>query len=185
MAPTTPLTEPVSFVAGDFVEWTKTLPDFPADEYDLTYAFVKADNQFTVACVADGTDHYAEMSITESDQDPGVYRWQSYATSDDETERYPVGSGTLEVFVNFSGQTSGYDPRTPAEKMLDALNDTLVGKASTDQLALSIGGRSLSKMEPELLLKWRNTMKAEVRRERDAEKAVAGLDLGNKFRTRF
>ena len=185
MAPTTPTTEPVSFVAGDFVEWTKTLSDFPADEYDLTYAFVKADSQFTVTCVADGTDHYAEVSITESDQDPGVYRWQAYATSDDDTERYLVGSGTTEVFTNFSDQTSGYDPRTDAEKMLEALNATLVGKASQDQLSLSIAGRSLSRMDSGALLKWRDTMKAEVRRERDAEKAAAGLDLGNKVRTRF
>jgi len=184
MAPSIPTTEPTSFVAGDFVEWSVSLPDFPADEYDLTYAFVTDGNQFSVACVADGTDHYAEMSITESDETPGVYRWQAYATNAD-SERWLVRTGTTEVKVSFSGESSGYDPRTDAEKMLDALNATLVGKASSDQLALSIGGRSLSKLEPAMLLAWRDTMRAEVKRERDAEKTALGLDLGNKFRTRF
>ena len=184
MAPSVPTTEPVSFVATDYVEWVITLPDFPADEYDLTYAFVTAGNQFTVACVADGTDHYAEMSISESDQAAGVYRWQAYATNED-SERFLVRTGTTKVVTDFNGESSGYDPRTDAEVMLDALNATLRGKATQDQLALSISGRSLSKMEPAMLLTWRDAMKAEVKRERDAEKTALGLDLGNKFRTRF
>ena len=185
MAPTIPTTEPTKFVAGDTVCWSKTLADYPADEYELSYAFVKDGEQFTVTCTADGTDHYAEMDTTESDVDPGEYRWQSYATDLGDSERYFVASGLTEVVANYAAASSGFDARTDAETMLDALNATLVGKASQDQLMLSIQGRTLQRLTPAELLKWRDTMKSEVRRQRMEEKAAQGLDLGNKIRVRF
>ena len=185
MAASIPTTEPTKFVSGDTVCWTKSLADYPADEYELTYSFVTSGNQFAVTCTADGTDHYAEIAIADSAETVGVYRWQSYATLMDDSERYLVESGTCEILTDFASESSGYDPRTSAEKMLDALNATLVGKASQDQLSLSIQGRSLQRMDPAELLTWRSKMKTEVKREQAAEKAELGLATGQKVRTRF
>ena len=185
MAVTIPTTEPTEFVSGDTVCWTKSLADFPADEYELTYAFVTSDNQFTVTCVAAGTDHYAEITIADSAETVGVYRWHSYATLLDDSERYQVGTGTCEVLTDFATETSGYDPRTNAEKMLDAINAVLVGRASIDQESMSIQGRSLSRTPIADLLKLKSQVQVEVRRERAAERAVLGLATGQKIRTRF
>ena len=178
-----PTTEPTSWVAADTVSWVITLSDYPADVYTLSYAFVSPTLRLAVTCSASGLSHLATLTTTTSNIAAGTYRWQRYATNG--STRYFTGQGTTEVITNFGAASSGYDSRTDAEKMLDALNAILVGKAGVDQLAMTIQGRSLTRLSPAELISWRNKMKGEVARERREERAALGLDLGNKVRTRF
>ena len=184
MSVTIPTIEPSSFVCGDTVQWTKSLSDFPATTYTLTYSFVKDGKQFAVTGAASGTDYLMTiLAATSAALTAGTYRWQAYATLS--TARYPVGSGTTVVTPNFAVATTGYDDRTHVKKVLDALEAVILGKASNDQLATSINGHSLSKYSPAELITWRNQYRAFYAQEQKEERIAQGLGHSGKVRIRF
>lgn len=143
--PDTPTTEPLSFSAGDTVTWLKSLDDYPATSYTLTYYLVKASVQITFSASASGTDHLVTLAAaTTANYTAGTYTWKSYALASG--VRYPVGEGTIDILPNFAAASSGYDARTNVKKILDAINALLEGRFDADVENYSIAGRSLTKM---------------------------------------
>lgn len=184
MAPTIPTIEPTSFVLGNTVQWTRSLSDFPAPTYALTYSFVNAGGQFAVTGTADGATHAMTISAeTSAALTAGVYHWQAYATSG--TTRFLAGSGTTEALPDFAVETSGYDDRSHVKKTLDAIEAVLEGKASKDQLASSVNGISITRLTPAELLVWRDKYLRFYRQELADERSRQGLPSGKKIRTRF
>lgn len=183
---TIPTKEPANFTAGDTVKWTKSLADYlPADGWVLSYAIVQASVQKTITATdnGDGT-HLATITATDSGgYATGIWSWQAYVTK--ASERYTVANGTFEVLANFADQGSGYDARSHVKKVLDALEATILGKASKDQISISVQGRSLSKMTPEQLIKWRDIYKAEYARETQAAAISNGSPSKSKIVVRF
>ena len=177
---------PRDFVAGDTVKFKLSNSLYPAsDGWACSTAFVKDGKLFTESTsVADGDDFLITLVAADTlDLLAGSYKWRvSYSKAG---ERYSPDQGTLVVGVNYSAQSSGYDSRTDAEAMLEALNATMRGKATNDQLSMMIGGRQLQRLEPAALVKWRDMLKAEVGREQTAEKAALGLRTGKKTRVRL
>lgn len=181
MAPTIPTREPTKVVAGDTVQWTRDLSDYPASEYTLTYALVNASGQITITASADGDTH--AVSEDTSDWDAGTYRWQSYVTKD--SVRTTLETGTIEVKTDFASATSGYDDRSHVKKTLDALEAVIAGKATKDQLSSSVAGVSVSRLSPDELIRWRDLYKAEWNREKQAERIELGMGTSAKVRLRF
>ena len=185
MAQPVPSSEPYAITAGDFWTWTKSLSDYPATSYTLTYALNKSDAHIDITASASGTDHLVEVAAaTTADYDPGVYHWHSYAT-DGDGKRYKVLEGTIEVLTDFATQADGHDARTHAQKTLDALEAVILGKASKDQASYSIAGRSLSRMSPAELIEWRDRYRAEVVREKRDERRKRGHATGKIIKARF
>ncbi len=186
MTATIPTTEPSSFVAGDTVKWTKSVSDYlPADGWVLTYALVLAADQQTITATdnGDGT-HLATITAANSaNYTAGIYYWQAYATSG--TERHQVGEGRVEVKENFAAQTSGYDAKSHVRTVLDALEATIEGKASKDQLSYTVAGRSLANMLPGDLIKWKNHYEILYRQELQKESLNNGGGIANKGQVRF
>ena len=156
---------PSSFTAGDSLEFTDSLSDYHASSgWVLSYVLVKDGTQINITSTADDDDHSVSVGAdTTANYDSGIYHWQAYVT--DGTDRYTVGTGTVEIKPDFATQTTGLDDRSHAKKVLDSLEAVLEGKADSDVLSYSIGGRSLSKMNPEELLLWRDKYLAEYRSE--------------------
>jgi len=181
----TPLYEPDSVVAGDTIEWYRHIPDYPAsDGWVLSYALVNESSQISITAGQDGARHLvSESAASTAGWRAGDYRWQSYVTKDG--ARHFVGSGTMKVAPNYAIQEQGYDGRGHAQKVLDALRATIEGKASNDQLAMSIRGRSISRLSPGELVKWLNFYENLARREANEEKIRRGLGSGNKIRFRM
>lgn len=176
--------EPSRIVAGDSAKWTKNLPQYlPDSGWVLSYAIVKDGVRLSVTGSDNGDgSHLVDISAaTTATWTPGQYAWQAYVTK--AAERYTVSSGQLKVEANFA--SGAVDARSHAQKTLDALEATLEGRASSDQLAYSIGGRSISKMNPEQLLSWRDKYKAEVAAEEKAQKIAAGLGGSGTVRVRM
>jgi hypothetical protein len=74
-------------------------------------------------------------------------------------------------------QTGGYDTRTFAAQMLDAIEAEILGKASAHQLdlvAMTIASRQLQRT-PEMLIKLRDQFKREVRVEQIAARLESGM----------
>jgi hypothetical protein len=185
MAAAIPTSEPLEIISGATVKWTKSLSDYPADTWTLSYQFVNAADAQAVTCTASGLDHLATITAAQTAaMVAGDWYWQAKVTDGDEV--YAVGQGRVEVKANFAvAGASSLDARSHVKKVLDALEAVLVGKASEDQLSMSIGDRSLSRYSFDELRKMRSAYKSEYAREQRQERIAAGLGHGGKVRIRF
>lgn len=173
---------PTSFVRGDTVAWRVELADYPADDgWVLSYVLVKDGEHETVTASADGSAHLVEIAAaTSALYAAGLYAWQAYVTK--AAVRYTLGSGQLEVCINFADQTSGYDARTTNRKILEALEATLERRASKIQSSHSIdtpdGGRQISMLSHAELIAAIDRYRSLVRQE----ERVANSETGSRGR---
>ena len=186
MTATIPTKEPVVITAGDTVKWTKSLSDYlPGDSWVLSYAFVITGDQLIVTATDNGDgSHLATIAASDTGTlTVGIYHWQAYVTKG--TERYRVGYGRVEVKPNFEDQSTGYDNTSHVKNVLDALEATILGKASKDQMSYTIAGTTVSKMTPEDLIKWQNHYRIMHKQELQAEGIDNGDAPSNKGQVRF
>jgi len=174
--------EPETITAGDSVSWTKTFSDYPASSWTLTYALVMTGTLIEVTASASDDDYLVELAAaTTADYSPGVYKYQAYVTGGT-SERYTVGTGSIEVLPDFASQATGYDDRSFAKTCLDNIEAILEGKATADNYNYSIAGRSLSKYSWDELLSARSYFKNEYRIESAIE---ADKEQSNLIKARF
>lgn len=168
-------TEPASFVAGDTVQWIKTVSDYlPADGWVLAYTWSSAGATFSVTASDNGDGRYLVdiPAATSIGYAPGEYKWQANVTL--ALERHTVDWGSMRVSPDYAS-TAPQDSRTTARRLLDAVEAALEGRADTDQLSYSVGGVSISRMTLSEMLAARNQLKAEVGREDHWERVRNGL----------
>lgn len=176
---TTPSNVPAQLIAGDTWEWTRDLTDYPRTTWTATYYFENKDKTFNVAGTGSTSVHsFSIAAATTAGYPAGRYKYRLRVT--DGTTVKSIEEGWVDVETD-PAAAGTRDVRSDARKMLDALNATLVGKATNDQLAMSIQGRSLSRMQPSELMNWRDRLRAEVRAEEQADNA----GLGRNIRVRF
>jgi hypothetical protein len=177
--------EPETVTAGETITWRRELPEYPANEgWVLSYALVNEISQITFNASADGRAHVVQVPASESDGwSHGFYSWQAAVSKDD--QRFVVGQGTITVRPNFAAAHDGLDARSQARRTLDALRDTLEGKASNDQLAISIRGRSISRMSASEVIKWLDFYEKQVAREESEERARRGMKSRRLIRYRI
>jgi hypothetical protein len=126
--------EPLFFVAGDLVQWRREdlSSDFPASTWTLKYYLVKTSDQEVITASADGDDYAISIAAaTTANYSPGVYTWQARVSKS--TEIHVIDRGQMEVLTDFEQQSSGYDARTTAKTILDAISAVLEGRATKDQ----------------------------------------------------
>ena len=181
-----PTREPSAFIAGDTVKWLKDLPDYlPSDGWVLSYTLVMDGDKQTVTATdnSDGRHLVVIGAAASVLYVSGIYSWQASVTKND--ERYTVAGGVIEVQSNFAGAADGFDDRSHVKKVLDALEAMLLGKASRDQMSVSVNGRSVSSMSVPDLLMWRDKYKAEYAREIAAKDIANGVGGQKKILVRF
>lgn len=186
-------TEPAKIVAGDLVQWKRlasgiTIPtgEVPkaSASWALTYSLVKSGVRIAISASASGDDHLVSIpAATSAAYAAGVYAWQAYVTKS--TERYLVDSGSIEVLANFAAATSGYDGRSHAAKVLDALKAKIESRATKDQEQMLVGGQVVGQMPIHRLLEFYDRYKAEVANEQAAERIANGLSTGRNVYVRF
>lgn len=179
------LFEPDILVAGDTWAWRRNIPNRnPADGWVLTYALINKQEKITLtgSDYGDGTHLVSVLPSVTADYIGGDYSWQAYVTLN--TNRYTVGRGHVEVEDNFTAADSG-DFRSATKKQLDAVEAMLVNKASRDQLSMSIAGRSISRMNPDELLKWRYELRKEWQSELARMRQRSGFKASSKIRQRL
>lgn len=189
MAYTAPTIEPLTFTAGDRVQWTRSdLNDFPADEWTLTYYLRSsvANGQIDIVATADGTAFDIDISPTTSAQYvPGVYYWSAYVSQSG--DRKQIGQGRIEILTNPSDVTLPVDGRSHARRTLEALEAVIERRATTDQqrYVFQAVGRSVDRMPIKDLLEFRNYYAGLVATE-DAKASVArGEGTGQHILIRF
>lgn len=185
-------TEPLSFIVGQELIWEKRVDNyackidgFKIDEFKLLYSFRSSAHMFDVEATA-GNDHYL-IKIPSSKTmaiKPANYWWQAMLCSSLQDVVHIIAEGQILAKPNLA-LLEEYDGRSHAQKILEALEDTLLGKASRDQMGYSIAGRSISRLAPAELLKWRDLYKAEYARELKQERLKQGLGVNSNIKVRF
>lgn len=186
MAADIPTTEPASLNVGDTWKWTKTLADYPASSWTLTYNFKSSAGGFLVTATADGDDHSVTVPYsTTAGYTDGFYSWVATVTGGG--ERYVVDSGTCTLNPDYRAgtATAAYDGRSHARIVLDAIEAVIEGRATVDQQEYEIAGRRLKRMAIADLLKFRQHYKAEVAGEAAAEAIKNGTGTGRRIQFRL
>lgn len=93
---------------------------------------------------------------------PGTYFYQITATNGTVLQ-----SGSIEVLQDIAHAAANFDPRSDAEKTLEALDAKIAGRALTiQQSKITVGDKSIEYMNSiEELLKWRDHFQQVVNRE--------------------
>lgn len=148
---------PQTLTAGDTWSWTDTLNAYPAPTWVLTYYF-RGPQAFSVAATASGSDHLsAATAATTAPYPGGEYDWFARVASVGVV--HTVGAGRLTVAPNIALPSVEY--RSFWRRVLDELEPVILGRAGTDQLSMSIAGRSLQRMSWDELLSVYDRAKAE------------------------
>lgn len=125
-------------------------------------------------------------SSTTANFDAGTWTWQAIAVQGD--EQYTAGRGqfTVKATAEYSGQPDAFDDRSRAEIDLEKV-ETAIRTLATGGMVqeYTIGGRNLKRYKMGELLQLRDNLKAEVDRERRAEKVRQGLGNPGVTRVRF
>jgi len=155
----------------------------------LLYAYGKSPIAITAS--ADGDDYtFTVLPAVTRLWVAGAYKWQAYVykasgTPSLITEKYTFYDGTITILPDLTQALSTTDNRSHVKKVLDAIEAVLEGKASQDVLSYSIAGRSISKMNPEELIKWRSFYQSEYQRELETEAVRRGEDNPKRVGVRF
>lgn len=179
---------PPVIIAGDTVSWKVPQGDFAPGTYSLKYDFVPVsgtrlscpDTNSTVTNNGDGT-WTVELgkNFTTALVDEVRYEYFAYVTETvGGAHIYTIDSG--EIFVRFDPRTAtaGFDGRSHARKSLDAIEAVMAGKATLDQQAYSIAGRSLSRYSFAELVTARDYYRREVAAENRQAKIARGENPG-------
>ena len=177
---------PLRLQAGDTWEWTDSLPDYPAPTWVLKYALHKTGiAAIVLTAVASGTDHKVTVTAaTTAGYGAGEYHWAAYVEHAD-GRRYTVAQGWITVKPSLAAAVAATDNRSHAQQALEAIEATMKGRATKAQSAMQINNRQIQYLKPEELIRWRSFYKAEVAREKAAEKIAQGEDPGRRILTRF
>jgi hypothetical protein len=125
-------------------------------------------------------------SSTTSGFDAGTWTWQAIASYS--SDQYTAGRGqfTVKATAEYSGTPAAFDDRSRAEIDLEKV-ETAIRTLATGGMVqeYTIGGRNLKRYKMGELLQLRDNLKAEVDRERRAEKVRQGLGNPGVTRVRF
>lgn len=141
----------------------------------------------TIVGVAESTGWRVTVpSSTTGGFDAGLWTWQAIATSG--SVQYTAGRGqfTVKATLEYSGTPGAFDDRSRAQIDLDYVEAAIRTLAQGGVVQeYTIGGRSLKRYKMAELLQLRDALKAEVDRERRAEKVKQGLGNPGVTRVRF
>jgi len=135
--------------AGQTVEWTESLPSYPASNFDAQCIFkYKSDSIITINGVASGDDFQFTQPATVNKS--GEYKVQVLILQKDTTN---LLDASAYVTVNVSALLSAEsDARTNNEIILDALWEVQLGRATREQSELELpNGTKIKYLSPKEL----------------------------------
>lgn len=177
-----PANEPSELVLGTTLQFTKSLPEFPAGEgWTLAYTITNAANAYSVATTASGDDFAVSVApATTAGWAAGDYQMTAIASKDGAKFRAAT------AFISLKPDpTSAGDFRSHAKKVLDSVNAVIAGRATQDQEQLQIANRSLKRTPLADLLALRDKYQALYNAELADTNAANGKARQNKIKYRL
>ncbi|MDT0499701.1 MULTISPECIES: hypothetical protein [unclassified Halomonas] len=172
---------PDSLTAGTTLALTVAHTAYPPPGWSLTL-LLRGPDQRDLSSTPDGTVHAFSATAADTAGWPAGAYWYSLRATDG-TEVHEIESGTLTVAPDLAAVSADHDGRTHAEKVLDAIEAVIEGRASKDQDSYRINNRELRRTSVSQLLKLRDVYRQEVRRARAAKRGRN--TLGRQILARF
>tara|TARA_A100001515_G_scaffold71265_1_gene56672 strand:+ start:228 stop:800 length:573 start_codon:yes stop_codon:yes gene_type:complete len=186
---------PSEIRAGDTVKWRdNSTTDVFGNEIDSaswTLKYYLRTNERPAGHTATGSAYQQgwEFTISATDSagfDPGTWYFQAIAEKN--AEKITLGSGrlTVEAALEYTGTPGLFDGRSQAKKDLEAVQTairTLLAGGAVQEYR--IGNRNLKRYDLADLIQLEGRLKAEVKREEQAELMANGLGNPRKMFVRF
>ncbi|OGO35994.1 MAG: hypothetical protein A2Z03_01045 [Chloroflexi bacterium RBG_16_56_8] len=165
------------------------MSDYPAPTYTLKFSFwLYGQAVKTITATASGSDHdiAAAVSVT-TPFAAGEWQWTAYVEkgADATLERYTVESGTVTIKPRLAAAGSTSDLRSHAQKMLDAIEAAMFGRATHAELSLTINGKAIQYLKPNELREERAYFRNEVAEEKRKEDIAQGKSSSRRIVTEF
>jgi hypothetical protein len=186
------MSEPTSIIAGDTIEWDKSLDDYsPTDGWTLHYRLlgpkaIAIDDSYVVA---DGGSWAISIpaSVTVA-WTPGAYTLYGWVTSG--SDSFKVVETKLEIKQDFRTQASPLDNRSHVRKTLDAIEAAIEGIAARQEASytITLGNgqtRTFTAVNRAELITMHSHYSDLYRQEQMAERINQGKKGGNKIQIRF
>ncbi len=181
-----PTSEPAKLRAGETLQFTRTLSDYPASSgWIINYSFRSvAATAIDFSSVASGKDHSIIVPFaTTATWLPGCYAGVGIVT--DGTTSKAIFSGNLEILPNLSSLPSGTDTRTPNRIALDNVRAVLAGRANSTILKSEVEGTTLERISHADLILLESHLAVKVRNEEIDELLAQGKPTGRTIYTQF
>ena len=162
---------------GDTLKKSVTVSGYSAaDGWTLHYK-INSTTPITITSTADGEAHSILVSAaTTAQYVAGTYNYQAYVTNAS-GERYTLQSGRVTL--------ASISDISHARKVLAAIEATLEGRATSDQMQIEVNGRKLVYASQLDLRKLYDIYKADIAAEDKKARLAAGLSGNNKVLLRF
>jgi hypothetical protein len=176
--------EPEKLTAGVTWKWSKSLSDYPASDWSLSYYLRRnGATETSFGSTADGDTFQVNVGATVTALfTPDVYDIVGIVTKG--SEKFVVYDGILKVLTN-PASSSAYDPRSHARRVLDLIEAAMEGRIPNGMESYTIGGRSINKIPlkelRELYEKYKQDVEREVQIERLANGRRSGKNIGIRF----
>lgn len=191
---------PDSFVAGDTVQWTESVPDFSSDDWEMEITFVPADATAGAAIQIDSDTGTPAITKNSDGSYTGkisgatslgfaadtTYHWQKVMR--DGTDRYSQPGGRILAKTSLNaleGAGGTHDVRSTVKKTLDQIRARIQGRSLLDQNSMSIGNRAVSRMEMPELIEWEAHFASRYENELRRERIGRGLKTSRSVKVRF
>lgn len=184
-------------IAGDTLDFYDDVPEYPpADGWTLKYQLIPrfttpVQAPITITASTSGSQYrvQAAAAVTAT-WTIGAYTWARWVEKAGPI-RQSLGSGQLAVKQDPAAAAQGYDSRSHARKMLDAIEAILEGRSSSTQremVAYTIGSRSMEFDKEDSraqLVQLHSTYKWLVANEDARERLASGLSNPRNVGLRF
>jgi hypothetical protein len=182
-----PLDEPKEFATGETLTWRMTLPDFPpADGWTLTYYLRAVGGGFTQAAAVDGNTFLVTVpSTATTGLTPGPAALQGWVSKGSEKYQIVEMAVTIRQGLPSEDVAANYDPRSTAQKLLDAIDAILLDPKMLKVKMYTIAGRTMEWTSKTDLLALRKQYAQIVARERRAQRIKNGAPLLKPIYARF
>lgn len=167
--------------AGVTLDVPVNLNAYPASEWDMRL-IMRGPQSVDIVAEADGDVHVLKASAEATGAWPAGRYWASLRVSDG-AEVIEVDEGTVRVAGDLAQVSGVYDGRGHVQRVLDAIEAVIEGRATKDQARYKINNRELERTPIRDLLALRDKYKEEARRERAAAKGQSLL--GRRVLVRF
>jgi hypothetical protein len=153
------------FVAGD-----RTVFEFiyPASASHTVHLSLRGQASLDASGVGDGRNWAVTLTSAQTaNLPPGDYAYQAYLV-DGSDDRTTIETGSVKVNVNLSTITGNYDGRSELEQLYALVNAAIKALAVDNIKEYQIKERKVVKQDLPMLIQWRDKLKGELSRERQA-----------------
>jgi hypothetical protein len=180
--------EPDSVVAGDTLQFTRSVEDYPSgDGWTLTYVLSGPDvYHFDATASTDSTGYSVSVAAsTTKNWIPGVYVVSAYVSNG--TERFKVKPAYPKMIVAHdpASATAGGNQLSFAAKMLIQIESALLQIGAKTVSTASVNGQSYSLQNISELYKLQNQFEQRVANETNQARLNAGLGSSSKIYAHF